>query len=198
MMSGWNLRGQVPPVLVYRGLLLSTIPGRGGWQSVGASYAMKMLTASSVAVVDRAGVEHRYGAPWARAVRLVDGGRAVVQGPNRIRMLWGRKSFPRYIRERDGFICAYCGQFGNTVDHVWPRSRGGICTPANCVCACRCCNGRKGSLSVGQFISLVEQSACTCYTYMNGITMVCWKHRILERAPRILRRGGNLGGDGPV
>lgn len=165
---------------------------------MGVSYAMKMLTASQVCVVDRAGKQHRYDAPWARAVTLVAGGRAMVQGPNRIRMLWGKKGFPRYIRERGGFTCAYCGQFGNTVDHVLPRSRGGLCTPANCVCACRRCNSLKGSLSVGQFISLVERTECTCYTYMNGVTVTCWKHRILERAPGILRLGGNLGPDPSV
>lgn len=165
---------------------------------MGESYVKQMLTASHVYVCNREGIPHRYKAPRLRAVSLVAGGRAMVQGPNRIRMLWGKKGFLRYIRERDGFICAYCGQFGNTVDHVWPRSRGGICTPANCVCACRTCNRLKAAFSIGEFLGAVGQISCTCYTYMNGVTRVCLKHRILERVPRILRLGGNLGGNAPV
>lgn len=165
---------------------------------MGLSYVNQMLTASQVRVFNRDGVPHPYPTPRARAVTLVVGGRAVVQGTNRIRILWGKKEFPQYIRERDQFTCRYCGQFGNTVDHVWPRSRGGICTPANCVCACQACNNLKDSLSVAEFLGLIGQSRCECYTYSNGMTQVCRKHRILERAPQILRLGGNLFQNSPV
>lgn len=48
-----------------------------------------------------------------------------------------------YIRQRDNYTCAYCGEFGNTVDHIMPKSRGGKDTWGNLVTACHKCNGMK-------------------------------------------------------
>lgn len=48
-----------------------------------------------------------------------------------------------YVRQRDNFTCAYCGEYGNTVDHIQPKSRGGQNTWGNLVTACKDCNGRK-------------------------------------------------------
>ncbi len=53
-----------------------------------------------------------------------------------------RPSFGQ-IKLRDGRRCAYCGEHGDTVDHIMPRSRGGVDTWDNLVCACRPCNNRK-------------------------------------------------------
>lgn len=44
---------------------------------------------------------------------------------------------------RDGFVCQYCSKHGNTVDHVYPKSRGGNDSWENCVCACNTCNQKK-------------------------------------------------------
>lgn len=53
------------------------------------------------------------------------------------------------VMARDHFICAYCGGFANTVDHVYPRSRGGNATSMrNLVAACSTCNAAKGALRV--------------------------------------------------
>ena len=53
----------------------------------------------------------------------------------------------RNIYKRDRYTCQYCGaQPGSeelTVDHVNPRSQGGISTWENCVLACVGCNKRK-------------------------------------------------------
>jgi 5-methylcytosine-specific restriction endonuclease McrA len=53
----------------------------------------------------------------------------------------------RNIYRRDRYTCQYCGaQPGSeelTVDHVVPRSQGGIPTWENCVLACVSCNKRK-------------------------------------------------------
>lgn len=53
----------------------------------------------------------------------------------------------RMILSRDGYICSYCGDFGNTVDHIIPRSKGGGSTWGNLTTACRDCNGKKGNES---------------------------------------------------
>jgi 5-methylcytosine-specific restriction endonuclease McrA len=53
------------------------------------------------------------------------------------------------IYMRDKFRCQYCGEKKTaaalTLDHIFPRSRGGENTPVNIVTACLPCNNRKGS-----------------------------------------------------
>ena len=44
------------------------------------------------------------------------------------------------ILRRDGFICQYCGQGANTVDHVIPRRLNGNDSDDNLVASCRRCN----------------------------------------------------------
>ena len=54
-----------------------------------------------------------------------------------------RKTRERILR-RDLFICFYCGQEANTVDHVIPRRLGGLDSDDNLVAACSRCNYSKG------------------------------------------------------
>jgi 5-methylcytosine-specific restriction endonuclease McrA len=53
----------------------------------------------------------------------------------------------RNIYKRDRYTCQYCGiQPGSeelTIDHVLPRSQGGLSTWENCVLACISCNKHK-------------------------------------------------------
>ncbi|MGH2481243.1 MAG: HNH endonuclease, partial [Ktedonobacteraceae bacterium] len=51
---------------------------------------------------------------------------------------------------RDEDTCQYCGKHTRelTIDHIIPRSRGGLSTWENLVASCRACNGRKGSHSL--------------------------------------------------
>ena len=52
----------------------------------------------------------------------------------------------RNVLRRDHFACQYCGSREDlTIDHVYPRSRGGRHGWDNVVTACRVCNQRKGS-----------------------------------------------------
>jgi hypothetical protein len=45
--------------------------------------------------------------------------------------------------------CAYCGQPGaHTLDHVQPKSKGGLNEAKNLIPACCRCNGHKGSKDV--------------------------------------------------
>ena len=48
---------------------------------------------------------------------------------------------------RDEDTCQYCGKRTRelTLDHVIPRSRGGLSTWENLVACCRACNGKKGN-----------------------------------------------------
>lgn len=48
---------------------------------------------------------------------------------------------------RDDELCQYCGKHTRelTLDHVIPRSRGGLSTWENLVACCKWCNGKKGN-----------------------------------------------------
>jgi 5-methylcytosine-specific restriction endonuclease McrA len=49
----------------------------------------------------------------------------------------------RGVFARDGHRCLYCGAAAESIDHVIPRSRGGLHSWDNVVAACRPCNVRK-------------------------------------------------------
>jgi 5-methylcytosine-specific restriction endonuclease McrA len=53
----------------------------------------------------------------------------------------------RNVHRRDGHRCVYCGARPRldhlTIDHVVPRSRGGVTSWENCVSACVRCNAAK-------------------------------------------------------
>lgn len=55
----------------------------------------------------------------------------------------------RNLFKRDGYCCQYCGDRPGseelTIDHVLPRSRGGVSSWENCVLACVECNKRKAN-----------------------------------------------------
>ncbi len=75
--------------------------------------------------------------PWPSIVRL----KMYARVPYK-RILLSRKN----ILRRDRFRCQYCGSRDRlTVDHVLPKSRGGLDTWENLVAACTVCNNRKGN-----------------------------------------------------
>lgn len=49
----------------------------------------------------------------------------------------------RAIFARDGHRCQYCGAQAENIDHIVPRSKGGVHAWDNVVAACRRCNARK-------------------------------------------------------
>jgi len=109
-----------------------------------------------------------------RALVLVIGGKAEILEENPLGLTSSRAVYPaptvirlRYFirrprprvkltrREvfiRDNFTCQYCGRHGHelTIDHIIPRSRGGLHTWENVVSACRPCNHRKGGKSLAE------------------------------------------------
>lgn len=56
------------------------------------------------------------------------------------------------VLNRDGYVCAYCGEKKSlrdmTMDHIVPRSKGGLNTWKNVVACCFPCNQRKGNISL--------------------------------------------------
>ena len=74
-----------------------------------------------------------------RVIRLVSCDRSPRQG-----LRFNRRN----VFARDANVCQYCGKSFPTselsLDHVVPRSRGGVTSWENIVCACVACNVRKG------------------------------------------------------
>jgi 5-methylcytosine-specific restriction endonuclease McrA len=60
--------------------------------------------------------------------------------------LVGVRFSKKNVFKRDNYTCQYCGSCGLelTIDHVIPKSRGGITSWENVVVACQTCNIRKG------------------------------------------------------
>jgi 5-methylcytosine-specific restriction endonuclease McrA len=56
----------------------------------------------------------------------------------------------RAILARDGGRCVYCGGHAATIDHVIPRSRGGLHAWDNVVSACHRCNHVKADRAVAE------------------------------------------------
>ena len=77
-----------------------------------------------------------------------------IQAPTVIRLnryikkpyLVGVRFSKKNVFKRDNYTCQYCGSYGveMTIDHVVPRSRGGITSWENVVVACQRCNLKKG------------------------------------------------------
>jgi 5-methylcytosine-specific restriction endonuclease McrA len=77
----------------------------------------------------------RVEVPVPSVVRL----RQFVHLPYRRRVALSRRA----VMARDGHRCQYCGSHADSIDHVVPRSRGGLHEWDNVVAACRPCNVRK-------------------------------------------------------
>lgn len=62
------------------------------------------------------------------------------------------------IYSRDGNICRYCEvpltRENATIDHILPKSKGGINRPDNYVAACRKCNLRKGNKLISPVLGI--------------------------------------------
>ena len=89
--------------------------------------------------------------PEPSVVRLV----AYVKVPYRTRVALNRRA----IFLRDGHRCQYCGATAENIDHVVPRSRGGLHRWDNVVAACRPCNARKEDRLLSEVTSMRLRSA---------------------------------------
>lgn len=75
--------------------------------------------------------------PWPTVVRLLSYIKVpVVYGPAQ----WSKSG----VLRRDGYLCSFCGDNNATsVDHIFPRSRGGRDTWENTCASCQPCNYKK-------------------------------------------------------
>ena len=87
------------------------------------------------------------------AATLVREHAAVVVNRHTIRRLYSNKEFRKLILTRDRYTCHFCGRYGDTIDHLLPRAKGGHTTPVNCVCACNECNQSKADRDLEEFMN---------------------------------------------
>lgn len=56
----------------------------------------------------------------------------------------------RMILARDNWTCKYCDKYGDTIDHIWPKSKGGPNTWGNLCAACHDCNELKADIPLDE------------------------------------------------
>ncbi|MGG0277813.1 HNH endonuclease [Bacillus rhizoplanae] len=101
----------------------------------------------------------KYSVPYKQAILMVEEGMAGIVHETLIHKLYDKCTFHQMILNRDNYTCTYCGRYGDTVDHVIPKSHGGISSFRNCVCACVTCNTKKGTLSPKEYLYYYEPLA---------------------------------------
>ena len=148
------------------------------WQPVNVATvarALVLLWNESARVVDPADYQLYTWADWSK-LRPRDGEDCIRAVRFRLRVpevvaLSGYDRLPvahvtfsrRNIFKRDHYTCQYCGaQPGSeelTLDHVVPRSQGGVSNWENCVLACMACNKRKADRTPEQARMHLRQQA---------------------------------------
>ena len=94
--------------------------------------------------------------PVSEKAAIIKTGSGFFKVPSIIRLLtvvpyrayMGKTRFSRKnVMVRDSFECQYCaeylGKHKGTIDHIIPRSRGGVSDYTNCVACCKECNAKK-------------------------------------------------------
>ena len=81
------------------------------------------------------------------------------------------------ILERDEYTCRYCGANGAgvqlEVDHVIPRSRGGLDATWNLTAACQACNSGKSTIVPSQTIIDAVYAADLADKNQHGLYVPC-------------------------
>jgi 5-methylcytosine-specific restriction endonuclease McrA len=105
---------------------------------VPARRAVCLVLADKADVIEEDGTELHSPSitlPSPLVVRL----RYMVKVPYQRRTALSRRA----VFARDDYRCQYCGHTADSIDHVLPRSRGGLHAWENVAAACRPCNLRK-------------------------------------------------------
>jgi 5-methylcytosine-specific restriction endonuclease McrA len=107
--------------------------------------AVVLVLKEKAEIVARNGAEirsERLAVPVPSVIRL----HHFVRVPYRSRVPLSRRA----VFARDGHKCQYCNRAAENIDHVVPRSRGGLHSWDNVVASCRSCNARKEDRSLAE------------------------------------------------
>jgi hypothetical protein len=86
------------------------------------------------------------------------------------------------LHQLTGQRCIYCGERSESIDHVFPKSRGGLSVTENCVPACLGCNGHKGDTDV--FVWYRQQRF---YDPRRAMAIRAWTDGDMRLAMRLLQ-----------
>ncbi|MDA1758155.1 phage replisome organizer N-terminal domain-containing protein [Bacillus cereus] len=76
-----------------------------------------------------------------------------IREQNRLRKQKQREKEKQFLLGNDMGTCAYCGDQANTLDHLIPKSHGGLDTQENCVSCCKQCNEIKTNRPIEVFLN---------------------------------------------
>lgn len=122
----------------------------------------------------------------AKAIQNLEDGLAQLEENGVLRLGYRPLAYRRIlrrVRRRDGWICAWCGDPGSTVDHVIPICWGGRTRLDNCVVACRACNHSRNNALPSEFIARTGFLP----THPVILRIVAEETKYLEKAARSLR-----------
>lgn len=105
----------------------------------------------------------RYTIPYEQAILLVKEGMAGIVHETLIHKFYDKQTFKKKILQKYNYTCCYCGKVGDTIDHIKPKSNGGISSFSNCICACKRCNKNKDNLSIEEFLFYIEPIEVSAY-----------------------------------
>lgn len=80
---------------------------------------------------------------------------SIIRVFNTMPMMFNKVALTREnIYKRDNYTCVYCGNENKkelTLDHVYPKSKGGPNSWSNLVTACKTCNNEKADMLVDEY-----------------------------------------------
>lgn len=98
------------------------------------------------------GHNYTYFVPYDKAIQMVNENVAYIVHEKLIKKFFDRDSFRRLIFKRYDEKCFYCGNYADTIDHIIPKSQGGLSSFSNCVLACASCNETKDSMALDEYL----------------------------------------------
>lgn len=110
-----------------------------------ATAITKVLSDEAYVLIPRSNGEKLYSPNLVIEKPLVIGLKVHVPDAKVIRMNLDDHVSKSKILIRDNWTCQYCHSYGNTIDHIMPKSRGGLNTWGNLCVACQKCNGFKSN-----------------------------------------------------
>ncbi len=94
----------------------------------------------------------------------------------------GDRRWRRTIHSYTDKQCIYCGKNSESIDHIVPRSHGGLSITENCVPACLSCNGYKSDAE-----AFYWYRSRRFYDPRRAMALRAWKDGDLRLAIRLLQ-----------
>ena len=91
---------------------------------------------------------------WKKVKREVAAAQVETEVP--LHRLQAKHHWKKEVYIRDRFVCQWCGQAADTIDHIVPKSIGGPDEVWNGLASCYECNQRRGALRASTFLEILN------------------------------------------